>query len=88
MEQVTKDLKTITDMRNILAEEIMALRKGETTAANVNAVVNASGKLLSSVKLEMEYNRLLGTVPEIAFVNTGKRRITGPPESEKKGEKK
>ncbi len=70
------ELRTVSDMRKILAEEIRSLRKGETTAQNVNAVVNASGKLLSSVKLEMEYNRLTGQMPEIPFVQDGKKKIT------------
>ena len=55
-------------MRNILSEEIDKLREGKTTAANVNAVTNATGKILSTVKLEMEYAKLLGKNPHIAFV--------------------
>lgn len=62
------DIKRIDDLRRILSEEITKLRKGETTAASVNAITNASGKILSSVKLEIEYNKLLGKVPEIGFI--------------------
>jgi len=75
------ELKTVTDMRNILAEEIQRLRKGESSAANVNAIVNATGKILSSVKLELEYNRLLGTLPDIPFIRPGKKAITNGVES-------
>ena len=65
-----ESIKTINDLRDILADEIDKLRKGDTTAASVNAVTNATGKILSTVKLEMEYNKLLGKTPDIAFINT------------------
>lgn len=72
MDKPTDSLKTVTDLREILADEIKKLRAGETTPANVNAVTNASGKILSSVKLEIEYSKLLGQVPIIDFIKTGK----------------
>ena len=53
-----------------MADEIAKIRNGETSAANVNAVVNASGKILSSVKLEIEYNKLVGKAPMIPFIPT------------------
>jgi hypothetical protein len=60
--------KSLDDLRKILSEEIDKVRDGKTSAANVNAVTNATGKILSSIKLEMEYYKLLGKVPEIDFV--------------------
>lgn len=65
-----KSLKTINDMREILAEEISKIRSGETTAGNVNAIVNASGKILTTIKMEMEYNKLLGKTPFIPFIGS------------------
>lgn len=52
-------LQTINDMRLILADEIRKIREGKTTAANVNAIVNASGKILTTIKMEIEYNKLI-----------------------------
>ena len=66
------EMKTVEDMRQVLSEEIDNLRTGKTTAANVNAIVNASGKILSTVKLEMEYNKLIGKTPNIGFVKSKK----------------
>jgi hypothetical protein len=60
--------KSLDDLRKILSEEIDKVREGKTSAANVNAVTNATGKILSSIKLEMEYYKLLGKVPDIDFV--------------------
>jgi hypothetical protein len=53
-------LKTVTDLRNILADDVMKLRKGDMTAPIANAVTNATGKMLSSCKIELEYNKLMG----------------------------
>ena len=64
----------INSLRTILAEEIIKLRNEETTPANVNAITNATGKILSTVKLEMEYNKLLGRTPSIDFIELKDRK--------------
>ena len=51
-------IKNMNDIRKILCEEIESLRANKTTAANVNAVTNATGKILSTIKLEMEFSKL------------------------------
>jgi hypothetical protein len=68
MEDMDSQPMTLNNLRDILAEQIYAIREGTTTAANVNAITNASGKILSSVKLEMEYYKTLGKTPEISFL--------------------
>lgn len=54
---------SLNELRGILSDEIEKLRNNSTTAANVNAVSNASGKILSTFKLELEVARLLGKKP-------------------------
>lgn len=63
-----KNTMDIEDLRAILADEITKLRNGETSPANINAITNASGKIFSSVKLEMEYAKLMGMKPNINFI--------------------
>ena len=67
----------INSLRVILAEEIDSLRKGQSTASNVNAIVNATGKILSTVKLEMEYAKIIGKTPDIDFIKIkiGKKEL-------------
>jgi hypothetical protein len=65
----------INSLRTILAEEINKLRDGSTTPANVNAITNATGKILSTVKLEMEYHKLLGKTPNIDFIKVSDKKI-------------
>jgi hypothetical protein len=67
----------INNLRGILAEEIGKLRNGETTPANVNAITNATGKILSTVKLEMEYHKLLGKTPDIDFIRVSDKKMVG-----------
>lgn len=53
-------------------ETIEEVRKGTTTAAQANAVTNATGKYLSTVKLEMDYCRITGKQPELQLFHGGK----------------
>jgi len=55
----------VNQLRKILSEEIQKIRDGTTTAANVNAITNATGKILSTIKLQMEYCKLTGKTPDI-----------------------
>ena len=59
---------TLDEIRAILSDEIHKIRDGETSAAAVNAVSNATGKILSSVKLEMEYFKMVGKTPNIPLL--------------------
>jgi flagellar biosynthesis/type III secretory pathway chaperone len=69
-----ENIKTVNDLRTILAEEISKIRNGTTTAANVNAITNATGKILSTVKMEIEYNKLLGKTPFIPFIESSEQK--------------
>ncbi len=59
---------SIDEMRVVLSDSIRDIRMSEASAANVNAISNAIGKILSSVKLQMEYYRLIGRTPEIPIL--------------------
>jgi len=63
---------TLQELRGILSDEIDKIRDGTTTAAACNAVTNATGKLLSTIKLELEYCKLVGKVPNIPMLSVGK----------------
>ena len=65
------ELRTVNDMRKLMAEQILKLRAKKTKAADVNAITNGCGKIFTSIKLEMEYNKMLGTTPNIPMLNSG-----------------
>lgn len=50
-------------MKGAHYHEIHRLRNNETTAAGVNAISNATGKILSTYKLELEISKLVGRAP-------------------------
>ena len=59
--------KSMSDIRQLLAEQMDSLKEEKTTAATVNAMCNATGKFLATIKLEMEFARMVGRQPEGTF---------------------
>lgn len=56
--------RTTSGIRNVLFEELDALRRGESTPSKANAIAKTCGQIVGTVKLEldyMKYNRSLGT---------------------------
>ncbi len=72
MVDIKDEIKTIDDLRQVLLEEITKLRAGKTTPAAINAITNATGKVFTSVKLEIEYRKMLGQKPVIPYLEAGK----------------
>ena len=62
------DICNLDDLRSFLASELKRVANKETKPAEANASANLAGKILSSVKLELEYNKLLNTPPNIPFI--------------------
>jgi hypothetical protein len=60
----------LDEMRVVLSDSIRDIRESEASAANVNAISNAVGKILSSVKLQIEYYRMIGKTPDIPMLTT------------------
>lgn len=65
-----KKVTTIEDLRQILIEEINNLREGKTTPSVINAITNATGKIFSSAKLQMEYSKMVGEKPDVGLLGT------------------
>jgi hypothetical protein len=62
----------ISELRENLSAVVLGIQAGKQTAANGNAITNAVGKILSTVKLEMEYCKLTGKTPDIKLLEAGK----------------
>jgi len=63
-----QEVKTINDLRSILLEEIENLRSGKTSPAAINAITNATGKVISTLKLEMDYAKMTGIKPNVLML--------------------
>ena len=71
-------MKTMNEIRNILCEEIDALREKKTTPANVNAIVNATGKILTTIKMELEYAKSVGKQANMQFIHLEDVKVEKP----------
>ena len=62
---------SLNDLRGILSDEIMKIRAGQSSAAQVNAISRATSAILGTVKLQLDYCRLTGTKPNIPLLGNG-----------------
>ena len=54
-----EQIRDMNDLRAVIIDQIEKLKTKETTPAVANAVFNGCGKVLSTVKMEIEYNRYI-----------------------------
>ena len=62
-------MKNIVDLRNELVAIFEQLKAREISHADAKELNNCAGKIINSVKIELEYAGLCKTVPNIAFLN-------------------
>jgi hypothetical protein len=60
--------KTTTELRAVLCETISAVQSKSMTPDAAEAISNASGKIIASLRVELEYKRMRAEKPEIAFL--------------------
>ena len=59
-----KGAMTVNNVQELLWDEIYKLRNEETTAANLSAITNATGKIMSAEVLKIKYSELTGQKPK------------------------
>ena len=57
------------ELRATLCDTIAAVRAKTITPDAAEAVSNASGKIIASLRIELEYRRQRGEVPELEFID-------------------
>ena len=67
-EQLDVDLSTIMDLRNHALRTIMRLERGEIDVNEVGVVGKLYESVISSVKTEIQYAKMLNLKPKIAFI--------------------
>lgn len=73
-------MKSMNDLREILGEEIDKLRSKQTTSKDVSAIVSATGKILATVKMEIDYAKALGRRPLMNFIQLEEKTEDKPAE--------
>ena len=61
---------TIKTMRNELINTFEKLREGEIGLSEAKQLANVAGKIFSSAKLQLEYNRYAQSKAKIAFLES------------------
>src|SRR5690348_13887403 len=61
-------ITNVDELRDYLAKELEKVSSGEINPATANASANLVGKMLSSVKLELEHSRIAGSGAPIPFL--------------------
>lgn len=63
-------IKNVEELREFLSAELGRVRGGESTPAIANSQANLAGKIIQSVKIELEYNKMVGAHPSIGFLKS------------------
>lgn len=63
-------MQNIKELRESLTENYEAMKKSQMSIKLGKELANTAGKILNSVKVELEYNRMTDTKPEIDFLKT------------------
>lgn len=61
-------IKNMNDIRSLLSDEIDRLVAKETTPSHLHAITNATGKIIATVKLELEAAKLANKKPNNGFI--------------------
>lgn len=68
-------INNVEELRAFLANDLERVSSGEITPAVANASANLAGKIVQSVKLELEYNYAAGASPNISFLGRVEKKI-------------
>ena len=63
-----KEIKNNTDLRKMICKTMIDVRSGSCDTAVASEVNNAAGKIVQTVKLDMEYSRQRKETPVIEFM--------------------
>ncbi len=68
-------ITNVYELRDFMSEELHRLRSGNSTPSMTNASANLCGKIMQSVKMELEYNKMVGATPNISFLKKTDQEI-------------
>jgi hypothetical protein len=68
------ELNSNTDLRAYLARAMKKLEDGETSPSVANAAANLCGKVISSVRTDLEYYKMTGQKPNVPFIQETKEK--------------
>ena len=61
-------MKNITELRSELSKVFQELKKGEIEPKVASEMNNSAGKIINTLKVEMDYAELTGSKPDIKYL--------------------
>ena len=61
-------MQNITELRDSLANNYVKMKAGKMNVPLGKELANTAGKIINSLKVELEYNALMGTKNKIDFL--------------------
>ena len=61
-------MQNITELRKSLADNYQQMKDGKMEIKEGKELSNCAGKIIASLKVELEYQTLLGTTKEIEYL--------------------
>ena len=65
-------MENIEELRKSLLQNYEDMKAKKMNLATGKQLANTAGKIISSVKIELEYSKMKGEKPNIDFLNKGK----------------
>ena len=63
-------MKNITELRKSLSDNYSKMKSGEMQLETGKALAGTAGKIINTLKVELEYNRTIGVEKEIDFLKS------------------
>lgn len=70
MKTKKNNLENIVDLRDQLRETTSQVRDGKIGAQVASVIFNGCGKIISSAKLQIEYNKMIQSKERISFLES------------------
>lgn len=67
-------MKNVEELRDELAIAFRQLKSGEIKHSDADSLANIAGKMIASVKAQLEYHAMRKEVPVIAFLESGDKK--------------
>lgn len=65
---ITTPPTTTAELRTVLCDTIASVRAKTMPPDAAEAISNASGKIIASIRVELEYRRMRGEIPTLPFI--------------------
>jgi hypothetical protein len=65
-------MQNITELRSSLADNYTKMKAGKMNMPLGKELANTAGKIINSLKVELEYNQMLGIKDQIPFLDNKK----------------